>query len=138
MDFASKLNIAAWSGDSCRLRARPAARVRLATSLATRRTGDRAIAASPKAATQLAAPGPVVTSATPSLPVLRANPSALYTAVCSCRTLMMVGRLADGSALQNAKLCTPGNPNTIEVPARITAVRNESATLSIGPTWSTT
>ena len=46
------------------------------TSLATTTTGDRDAQASPSAPRVFAAPGPVVTSATPVRPLARANPSA--------------------------------------------------------------
>src|SRR5579884_920499 len=55
-------------------------------SVAMTRTGEPAAIASPVAPSVLAAPGPVVTTATPSLPVAWAYPSAAYAAVCSCRT----------------------------------------------------
>ena len=55
-------------------------------SVAITRIGCRDAHASPTAASVLAAPGPVVVSATPSRPLARAYPSAAYAAVCSWRT----------------------------------------------------
>jgi hypothetical protein len=45
-------------------------------SVATTSTGEREAHASPTPPSVLAAPGPVVVSATPRRPVARANPSA--------------------------------------------------------------
>jgi hypothetical protein len=51
-------------------------------SVAITTTGDLDAHASPTAATVFAAPGPVVTSAAPTFPVTRANPSAAYAQLC--------------------------------------------------------
>ena len=51
-------------------------------------TGMLSISASVSPVTQLVAPGPEVTSTTPTLPVERAKPSAACTAAGSCRTRM--------------------------------------------------
>jgi hypothetical protein len=69
--------MAAWSRDSCSTPlTRPARRSACGISDATSSTGDPTDAASPNAASALAAPGPVVTTAAPSVPVARAHPSA--------------------------------------------------------------
>ncbi len=66
-------NIAAWSVVSCRIpRYVSGLRSAAGMSVAITRIGDRDAHASPTAPSVLAAPGPVVTSATPSRPVARA------------------------------------------------------------------
>ena len=66
-------NIAAWSVASCSTpRQTPGRRSCVGMSVAITSTGWREAQASPTAASVLAAPGPVVVSATPSRPVARA------------------------------------------------------------------
>ena len=66
-------NIAAWSVASCRTpRQTPGRRALVGMSVAITSTGWREAHASPTAASVLAAPGPVVVSATPSRPLARA------------------------------------------------------------------
>ena len=66
-------NIAAWSAHSCsELRVTPSRRRGLGTSVAMTTTRERLAHASPVAPSVFAAPGPVVTSATPGSPVARA------------------------------------------------------------------
>ena len=75
--FVTGLNIPAWSVHSCRTpRCWPGRRSVVGMSVATTSTGEPLAQASPVAASVFAAPGPVVTSATPSCPVARAKPSA--------------------------------------------------------------
>ena len=65
--------MAAWSVASCRvLRHTPARRALVGMSVAITRIGWREAQASPTAPKVLAAPGPVVVSATPSRPLARA------------------------------------------------------------------
>jgi hypothetical protein len=67
------LNMPAWSVVSCSTpRYTPGRRSPAGISVATTTIGDPEAHASPVAATALAAPGPVVTSAAPGLPVERA------------------------------------------------------------------
>jgi hypothetical protein len=66
-------NIAAWSVASWRVpRQTPGRRAVVGMSVAITTTGCREAHASPTAASVFAAPGPVVVSATPSLPLARA------------------------------------------------------------------
>ncbi len=66
-------NIAVWSRVSCRVPPyTPSRRSRVAMSVAITSTGEPEAIASPVAPSVLAAPGPVVTTATPSRPVARA------------------------------------------------------------------
>ena len=66
-------NIAAWSVASCSTpRQTPGRRALVGMSVAITSTGWREAHASPTAASVLAAPGPVVVSATPSRPLARA------------------------------------------------------------------
>ena len=70
-------NRPAWSGTSCSIpRCTPSRRRPAGTSVAITTMGERDAHASPTAPSVLAAPGPVVTSATPTAPVARACPSA--------------------------------------------------------------
>ena len=70
---SSAANGAAWSPISWRIPRGPSGeRSAVDTSLEMRRTGTPLTAASPKAASALIAPGPVVVSATPRCPVARA------------------------------------------------------------------
>ena len=70
-------NIARWSGTSCsRPRCTPSRRRVVGTSVAITTTGEREAQASPTAPSVFAAPGPVVTRATPTFPLARAYPSA--------------------------------------------------------------
>src|SRR5947209_2184963 len=85
-------------------------------SVAMTSTDDPAAIASPVAPSVFAAPGPVVTTATPSRPVVRAYPSAAYTAVCSWRTPTRRTPESD-SAFQIGRLWTPGSPNTSSTPS---------------------
>jgi hypothetical protein len=50
--------------------------------------GEESIIAVAMPVTMFVAPGPEVAMATPTLPVARANPSAMCVAPCSCRTRM--------------------------------------------------
>ena len=96
-------------------------------SVAITRIGDRDAQASPTAPSVLAAPGPVVVIATPSLPVARAYPSAAYAAACSWRT--PTRRIDDSrSAAQSARLWTPGSPKQTSTPAR-----SSSSTITCAP-----
>jgi hypothetical protein len=71
--FTTGANIAAWSVVSCSTpRYVPGRRSAAGMSVAMTRIGDLDAQASPTAPSVLAAPGPVVTIATPSLPVARA------------------------------------------------------------------
>ena len=84
-------------------------------SVAITSTGERDAHASPTAPSVFAAPGPVVVSATPSLPLARAYPSAAYAAACSCRT--PTSRIGESrSASHSARLCTPGSPKHTSTP----------------------
>src|SRR4051794_36737555 len=109
--------IPGWSVHSCSTpRWTPRIRSVVGMSVATTRTGERLAHASPHAPSVLAAPGPVVTSATPTRPVARAYPSAAYTAACSWRT--PTRRIGDSrSASHAARLWTPGRPKTTSTPA---------------------
>ena len=78
-------------------------------SVATTTTGERDAHASPMAPTVLAAPGPVVTNATPTLPVAAAWPSAAYAQPCSVR-MPTIRTPAVSHAGHNARLCAPGQP----------------------------
>src|SRR5690349_3598936 len=96
-------------------------------SVAITRIGERDAHASPTAPSVLAAPGPVVVSATPRRPVARAYPSAAYAAACSWRT--PTRRIEeDRSASHNARLWTPGSPKHTSTPAR-----SSSETISFAP-----
>ena len=89
-------------------------------SVAMTSTGEPDAIASPVAPRVLAAPGPVVTTATPSRPVARAYPSAAYTAACSWRT--PTSRTDDSdSAFQIARLWTPGSPKATSTSKRSSA-----------------
>ena len=71
--FTTGVNIAAWSVASCRVpRHTPWRRAVEGMSVAITTIGCRDAHASPTAASVLAAPGPVVVSATPSRPLARA------------------------------------------------------------------
>jgi hypothetical protein len=71
--FTTGMNIAAWSVASCSTpRQTPGRRAVEGMSVAITRTGWRDAQASPTAARVLAAPGPVVVSATPRRPLARA------------------------------------------------------------------
>ena len=71
--FVTGSNIPGWSTHSCSTpRCTPRIRRPVGMSVATTSTGERLAHASPHAASVFAAPGPVVTSATPSRPVTRA------------------------------------------------------------------
>ena len=72
-DFTTGANIADWPSVSCRTpRYSPRRRSVDGMSVAITRIGERDAHASPTAPSVFAAPGPVVVSATPSLPVARA------------------------------------------------------------------
>ena len=102
--MASGANKAAWSSISCSKPREPfLPRFAIGASEAITKIGEPEIDASPNAATVFAAPGPVVVNATAKFPVVLANPSAAYAAVCSWRTPIIFGRLAP-SASQNARL----------------------------------
>src|SRR5680860_516782 len=81
--------------------------------------------ASPTAPRVLAAPGPVVTSVTPSLPVARASPSAACAAACSWRVPTTLMGAVD-SAFHSGRLCTPGRPNATSTPASTSARTSRS------------
>ena len=71
--FVTGPNIAVWSRVSCSVpRYTPSRRSAVETSVAITSTGEPAAIASPVPPRVFAAPGPVVTSATPSRPVARA------------------------------------------------------------------
>jgi hypothetical protein len=71
--FVTGMNIARWSAHSCSApRTIPGRRSVVGTSVAMTTTGERDAHASPVAPNVLAAPGPVVTRATPTLPLARA------------------------------------------------------------------
>ena len=71
--FVTGANIAGWSVHSCRTpRCTPRIRSVVGMSVATTSTGERLAHASPVAPSVFAAPGPVVTSATPRRPLARA------------------------------------------------------------------
>ncbi len=75
--FTTGRNIARWSRVSCSTpRCTSGRRSVDGMSVATTSTGDPDAHASPTAPNVFAAPGPVVTIATPSRPVVRAYPSA--------------------------------------------------------------
>ena len=61
--------------------------IALSTWPATSSTGDEHAYAVPSAADAFWTPGPGTTRATPGFPATRAYPSAMYTVVCSCRTV---------------------------------------------------
>src|SRR5581483_10153051 len=90
------------------------------------RIGDPDAHASPTAPSVLAAPGPVVTTATPTRPLARAYPSAAYAAACSWRTPTSLISLSR-SALQIARLCTPGSPKHTSTPASDSSLTRCSA-----------
>src|SRR5580704_10245839 len=63
----------------------------------------------------LVAPGPLVTMATPGLPVTMAYPSAMCPAPCSCRTRMWrIEESMIGS--YTGRMAPPGRPNMTSTP----------------------
>ena len=129
--LASGSKSAAWSRDSWSApRITPGRASFVEISLATSTNGVPEDAASPNAATALAAPGPVVVRATPSPPDARARPSAAYTAVCSCRTTTSAG-VPGPASRQSERLCTPGSPKAVVTPARWNTSSTARATVVI-------
>src|SRR5207237_9192806 len=92
--------------------------------------GTESILASAIPVTRLVAPGPLVAMATPTLPVVRAYPSAANTAPCSCRVRMCRTPLPS-SASYNGIIAPPGYPNTRSAPSARKQRRTMSAPLSI-------
>src|SRR5256714_12565214 len=96
--------------------------------------GTESILASAIPVTRLVAPGPLVAMATPTLPVVRAYPSAANTAPCSCRVRMCRIPLLS-SASYKGMIAPPGNPNTRSTPSARRHCKNMSAPLSIYDLW---
>src|SRR6202795_4679674 len=92
--------------------------------------GTESILASAIPVTRLVAPGPLVAMATPTLPVVRAYPSAANTAPCSCRVRMCRIPLPS-SASYNGIMAPPGYPNTRSTPSARIHCKTISAPLSI-------
>src|SRR5207237_3166097 len=92
--------------------------------------GTESILASAIPVTRLVAPGPLVAMATPTLPVVRAYPSAANTAPCSCRVRMCRIPLPS-SASYSGIIAPPGYPNTRSTPSARRHCKTMSAPLSI-------
>src|SRR6267378_2035483 len=93
-------------------------------------SGTESILASAIPVTRLVAPGPLVAMATPTLPVVRAYPSAANTAPCSWR-VRMCRTPRPSSASYNGMIAPPGYPNTRSTPSARRHRKTISAPLSI-------
>src|ERR1041384_6493408 len=61
--------------------------------------------------------GPDVPIATPTLPVVRDQPSAMCVAPSSCRTMRCSMEPSDSIALYSGRIAAPGQPNTTSMPS---------------------
>ena len=97
-----------WSGISCKLPRLE--RSGLLTPLITSIGIESALACN-MAVAIFASPGPVITRQTPGFPLIRAYPSAIKPAPCSCRGVTCLMR-DSASPRYNSTVCMPGMPNT--------------------------
>lgn len=61
--------------------------------------------------------GPEVPIATPTLPVVRDQPSAMCVAPSSCRTIRCSIEPSCSIALYSGRIAAPGQPNTVSMPS---------------------
>ena len=97
-------------------------------SPASTSSGVELLAASARAVTAFVSPGPWCTEATPTRPVVLAQPSAMQTAPCSWRAATNVAPSAH-SALVTTKLPLPITPKTVSTPCAASVAPTASATL---------